>query len=238
MEGQPVEQVENLRFVMRSPWTKNRSKYMCLHTIMEGGWKDGHYRADLIFILFYTPVPYGTVESSLKKWIRWGYIKEVSGSCYILGTKGIRFLQHIDTKASFIADSWRRDMVAWRDLSKDCCKTLDGLHWLPKADMIKILDDMKFHRIGTKRSGSRAGRPVSYPISTMSAPAAPQPIPAVSMPTPSPKLQQQSEAGFVFLPRCPQCHHSLEIGRTAWYCEICDCSYRNTATWEPIKGKI
>ena len=102
MEKQPVEQVENLRFVMKSPWTKNRSKYMCLHTIMEG--VEGRpLRADLIFILFYTPVPYRTVESSsLKKWIRWGYIKEVGNGCYILGTKGSQFLQHIDIKTALL----------------------------------------------------------------------------------------------------------------------------------------
>lgn len=205
MENQAREQVENLRFVMKSPWTKNRSKYMCLHTIMEGE------KADLVFILFYSPVPYMTVESSLKKWIRWGYIKEVGNGCYILGAKGRHFLQRQDKKIDFIVDSWCRDMATWRSLPKDCCKTPDGLHWLPKADMIKILDDMKFHQIGTRRLGSRAGRPALR--STQ----------AAVMPAQEYKPQEAQVQG----PVCGQCGYGIMLHVTNSIIKCNKCGFQD-----------
>ena len=257
MENQAREQVENLRFVMKSPWTKNRSKYMVLHTIQEDAGK-----SDLIFILFYTPVPYMTVESSLRKWIGWGYLKEVGDHCYILGAKGRHFLQREDKKIGFIVDSWNHDLMAWRALSKDYCRTPDGKSWLPKAEMIKVLDDMKFHRIGSRRLGSKAGRPAnpapgpepgavqsSTPAATMPpapkvpevprttvAPAHPIELPDApviqSWSTATGKSEQEEAPPW---PRCPSCHRPLEPGYHYWYCSVCDLSY--DAAWEPMKGK-
>ena len=200
-----------------------------------------------------------TVESSLRKWIGWGYLKEVGDHCYILGAKGRHFLQREDKKIGFIVDSWNHDLMAWRALSKDYCKTPDGKSWLPKADMIKLLDDAKFHRIGSCRLGSKAGRPANPAPGPVS--DTPQSTPAATM-SPAPKVQEVprttvapahpielSDAPTTQTwstgkldqeappwPRCPICRKALEPGyNNHWYCPTCDISF--DGAWESIKGK-
>jgi len=235
--------IENEPFKFASIWQRNRSKYLALKTILDGS-QNGKYVADLLFLCYNTPIPAGTLQSHLKIWEKWFYVQKI-GTHYIVRPGGIRFILHLQKKIPTITNLWLQDLYSWRGLDKSCCRTPDGLHWVPKTELMEQLEIMKYHKPGTKRSGSKAGRPVNpapgpVPEAPQSTPAAPAPGPIELPDEPivqvwsTSKSEQQEAPPW---PHCPSCHKPLEPGRNNhWYCTACDISFG--PNWEPIKGKL
>jgi hypothetical protein len=259
MPAEHNQLIEFEPFKFASIWSRNRSKYLALKTILDGS-QNGKYVADLLFLCYNSPIPSATLQSHLKIWEKWYYIQEI-GTHYIIRPGGIRFILHLQKKIPTITNLWLTDLYAWRGLDKSCCRTPDGQNWLPKTELMEQLEKMKYHKPGTKRSGSKAGRPANPAPGPVS--DTPQSTPAATMP-PAPKVpefprttvapahpielpdtpviqlwstatgkSEQEEAPP--WPRCPSCHRPLEPGYHYWYCSVCDLSY--DAAWEPMKGK-
>jgi hypothetical protein len=235
---------EQVQYVMRSRWVRNRSKYMIFHTIREGAVEHTNLCANLLFLLFNAPTPTATLRCSLVKWVAWKYLVEMPNGGYALTSKGRSFLRFMEKKHQFITDDWYKDLVAWRSVPKDNLKDVNG-NWLPQAKFIKAIEAMRWHRMGTKRRGTRAGRPAlynhcpvchaSYALSIPQCPlcrikaeqAARMPSAATeqaaTMPAPATPAIITRNYVPITPPECPRCHCLLSRGVVGkeWICGKC-----------------
>jgi hypothetical protein len=154
-----IEQIEITPFEMSSRWRLNRSKYMTLLAVKDNGFQQGKYVADLLFLCFYLPIPAQTLQSHLPNWVQWRYLSQTDNNCYIIEPAGFRLLRYLYKKIPFACQEWNADIAAWRSVDKSCCKTPDGA-WLPPAQLMRVLESMKYHRHGTPRP--TAGRKLWY----------------------------------------------------------------------------
>jgi hypothetical protein len=159
---------------------------------------------------------------------------------YGLTSKGRSFLVFMENHYQFITDDWYRDLCTWRSIPKDNLKDTEG-NWLPQPKFIKAIEAMKWHRLGTKRQGSHAGRPALYKhcplchgiyglditecplcrIKAEQAARAQQGTPVQAPPElkPAVKLIEQ---------QCPTCDGPTERVRLGWYCQKCDITLFST----------
>ena len=231
MTTEQISSIENGPFEFTSIFQRNRSKYLTLLTIRDG--QTGvRSNADLLFLAFNSPVPLATLTSHLRTWEKWYYIEEV-GDRYFLRPGGLRLILRLEKKLPVISNTWRTDLYRWRGLDFSCLKTPDGLNWLAKKEIMEKLESMKAHRAGTVRKGSKAGRPANPAPGPV--PEAPQSTVAPAPAATAPKVQEPETVGIP-LPKCPQCHKTLDFGfNNHWYCATCDISFGPAG--ELIKGK-
>jgi hypothetical protein len=232
------QQNEQVQFVMRSRWVRNRSKFMVFYTIREGSVEHTNLCANLLFILFNAPVPTATLRCSLAKWVAWKYLIEMPNGGYALTSKGRSFLRFMEGHYQFITDDWYQDLAIWRSIPKDTLKDAGG-NWLPQPKFIKAIEAMKWHRMGTKRLGTHAGRPAVYnhcskchasygldipecPLCRMNAERAARVPQATLSPRP---VVIKSEATVC---RCPKCDGLCQFIAGSWVCPSCQVTVWST----------